>query len=176
MTCARSSRNGDTSSSVPRGTIERAPRFSRTASLPGGDTMATPPTVLFLCPHNALRSVIAAALFNQQANGAARGESAGTEPDDRVNERTVAVLQEVGIQVADEPPGRVTREQLAAATRVISLDCPLPPELAAVAADRLENWPMPDTAGKPVKAVREVRELIGARVDRLLGELGAASG
>src|SRR3954463_405249 len=121
MTCARSSRNADTSSRAPRGTIERAPRFSRTASLPGGDTMATPPTVLFLCPHNALRSVIAAALFNQQANGAARGESAGTEPDDRVNERTITVLREVGIEVGDEKPGQLTPEQLRRADRVISL-------------------------------------------------------
>ena len=138
--------------------------------------MSTTPTVLFLCPHNALRSVIGAALFNQRAGGRAHAESAGTEPDDRVNERTVAVLREVGIEAADERPGRVTREQLEAATRVISLDCPLPPELATVAADRLENWPMPDTSGKPVEAVREVRDLIRVRVDQLLGELGAAGG
>ena len=59
--------------------------------------MSTTPTVLFLCPHNALRSVIGAALFNQRAGGRAHAESAGTEPDARVNERTVTVLREVGI-------------------------------------------------------------------------------
>jgi arsenate reductase (thioredoxin) len=138
--------------------------------------MSTNQTVLFLCPHNALRSVIAAALFNQGTGGWARGESAGTEPDERVNERTVTVLREVGIEVADEKPGRVTREQVERATRVVSLDCPLPPELSAVAAGKLENWPMPDTSGKPVEAVREVRDLIRARVEQLVGELDAASG
>jgi arsenate reductase len=86
------------------------------------------------------------------------------------------VLREVGIEVADEAPGRVTREQLEQATRVVSLDCPLPPELSAVAADKLENWPMPDTSGKPVEAVREVRELIRVRVEQLLAELERASG
>ncbi len=137
------------------------------------------PTVLFLCPHNALRSVIAAALFNQGTNGRALGESAGTEPDERVNERTVTVLREVGIEVADEKPGKVTRDQLERATRVVSLDCPLPPDLTAVAAGKLENWPMSDTSGKPVAAVREVREvreLIRARVERLLGEMGPGGG
>jgi arsenate reductase (thioredoxin) len=129
-------------------------------------------TVVFLCPHNALRSVIAAALFNRAAGGAARGESAGTEPDERVNERTIAVLREVGIEVADERPARVTREQLDRAERVISLGCPLPPELSAAAAGKLEEWPMPDTTGRPLEAVREVRELIRARVDRLAAELG----
>src|SRR4051812_2153625 len=90
------------------GLSSAALRVSCSASLPGGETMATPPTVLFLCPHNALRSVIAAALFNQKAIGVARGESAGTEPDDRVNERTIAVLREVGIEVGDEKPGQLT--------------------------------------------------------------------
>jgi protein-tyrosine-phosphatase len=130
-------------------------------------------TVVFLCPHNALRSVIAAALFNRDAAGVARAESAGTEPDERVNERTITVLREVGLDVADVRPERVTREQLERADRIVSLGCPLEPELAAAAAGKLEEWPMPDTTGKPVEAVREVRDLIGARVERLLDELRA---
>ena len=129
------------------------------------------PTVLFLCPHNALRSVIAAALLNQMADGRATGTSAGTEPDERVTERTVAVLREIGIEAVDEKPGRVTQHQLRQADRVVSLGCPLPPELAAAAEGKVEEWPMPDTAGKPVEAVREVRELIKARVEQLIGEL-----
>ena len=131
----------------------------------------TTPTVLFLCPHNALRSVIAASLLNRLADGQARGISAGTEPDERVNERTVTVLREVGIEVANEKPGKVTLEQLQQADRVVSLGCPLPPELATAAAGKMEEWPMPDTTGKPVEAVREVRDLIKARVQGLLGEL-----
>ncbi len=131
----------------------------------------TTPTVLFLCPHNALRSVIAASLLNQLADGRARGISAGTEPDERVNERAVTVLREVGIEVADEKPAKVTLQQLQQADRVVSLGCPLPADLAAAAAGKLEEWPMPDTAGKPVEAVREVRELTEARVQGLLGEL-----
>ena len=131
----------------------------------------TTPTVLFLCPHNALRSVIAAALLNQLADGRAQGLSAGTEPDERVNERAVTVLREVGIEVADARPGKVSREQLGRADRVVSLGCPLPPDLAAIAEGKIDEWPMPDTTGKPVEAVREVRELIRVRVQQLIGEL-----
>jgi arsenate reductase len=138
--------------------------------------MATTPTVLFLCPHNALRSVIAASLFNQLADGWAHGESAGTEPDVRVNDRTVVVLREVGIEVPHARPGRVTAEQVRQADRVVSLDCPLDPALAALADGKLEEWPMPDTAGKPVEAVREVRDLIRARVERLIAEVGPLVG
>ena len=145
----------------------------RRAHLPRAEGLAmdSRAVVLFLCPHNALRSVIAAALFNRAAGDRARAESAGTEPDERVNERTVAVLREIGIDVADERPGRVSREQIARAERVVSLGCPLPPDLAAAAAGKLEEWPMPDTTGKPIEAVREVREMIRGRVERLLEEL-----
>jgi arsenate reductase len=137
--------------------------------------MATTPTVLFLCPHNALRSVIAASLFNQLADGRAFGESAGTEPDERVNDRTIVVLREVGIKVPATRPGRVTAEQLRQADRVVTLDCPLDPALAALADGKLEEWPMPDTAGKPVEAVREVRDLIRARVEQLVAQVDSAS-
>ena len=129
-------------------------------------------TVVFLCPHNALRSVIAAALFNRDADGVARAESAGTEPDSRVNERTITVLREISIDVGDLTPERVTREQLQRADRVVSLGCPLASELATAAAGKLEEWPMPDTTGKPIEAVREVRNLIQTRVQQLLRELG----
>lgn len=129
-------------------------------------------TVVFLCPHNALRSVIAAALFNRDAAGVARAESAGTEPDPRVTERTVTVLHEVGIDVADITPEHGTPEQLERADRVVSLGCPLAPELARTAAAKLEEWPMPDTTGRPIEAVREVRDLIQGRVAQLLDELG----
>ena len=127
--------------------------------------------IVFLCPHNALRSVIAAALFNQAAAGRAVAESAGTEPGERVNERTIQVVKEVGINVSDLKPLRVMRTQLEDADRVISLDCPLDPELASVVAGKIEEWSMPDTAGKPVEAVRDVRDLIKARVDKLIAEL-----
>jgi protein-tyrosine-phosphatase len=115
--------------------------------------------------------VIAASLFNQIAAGRADAESAGTEPAERVNERTVQVLREVGIEVAGPPPQPVTRDMLERADRVVTLTCPLDPELTAAAAGKLEDWAMPDTAGKPVEAVREVRELIKVRVERLIGEL-----
>lgn len=138
--------------------------------------MAMTPTILFLCPHNALRSVIAVALFNQLAAGRARGESAGTDPDERVNERTITVLREVGVDVADQKPGRVSRQQLEQADRVISLGCPLAPDLAEAAAGKIQEWPMPDTTNKPVETVRQVRELIKARVEQLIGELDGADG
>ena len=52
-------------------------------------------TVIFACVHNAGRSQIAAAYFNEMANGAiARALSAGTRPAERVHPEVVEAMQE----------------------------------------------------------------------------------
>lgn len=111
------------------------------------------------------------ALINHRGLPDLVAESARAEPHERVNERTIAVLREVGIDVADLKPQRLIPGLLERADRVIRLDWPLPSDLASIAAPKLETWPMPDTLGKPVETVREVRDLVGARVERLVGEL-----
>src|SRR5829696_3695762 len=91
--------------------------------------------VLFLCPHNAAKSVLAVAEFNrlaQQQGVSLRADSAGTEPDAAPSPAVVAAQHEEGIDVAGHRPRRVTREDLAAAYRIISFGCDIgalaPPE------------------------------------------------
>jgi arsenate reductase len=60
-------------------------------------------TILFLCPHNAAKSVIAAAYFNQLAceKGLAFvGNSAGTEPSDTVSAVVVTMMKAEGLDVS----------------------------------------------------------------------------
>jgi len=57
--------------------------------------------VIFACFHNAGRSQMAAAFFNQLSKGTkAEAISAGTEPGLRVHPEVRAVMQEVGIDSA----------------------------------------------------------------------------
>ena len=61
--------------------------------------------VIFACVHNAGRSQMAAAFFNQLANRIeAEAVSAGTEPGARVHPEVLAVMQEVGIDLSDAKP------------------------------------------------------------------------
>ena len=71
-------------------------------------------------------------------------------------------------------PEQLTPAQIEHADRVVTLDCPLPPEFAKLIEGKTEAWSMPDTSGKPVDAVREVRELIRVRVQKLLDEIDHA--
>ena len=70
-------------------------------------------TLLFVCPHGAAKSVIAAALCQQFAD--ARGidlsaRAAGTEPDPQVSPTAVALLRAEGIDVATTIPHQVTAD------------------------------------------------------------------
>ena len=94
-----------------------------------------PPTVLFLCPHGAAKSVLASAYFQRVANERGlnvRVESAGTDPDPTVAPAIAAHLKKNGYEVPVATPRRVTAADMAAADVVISIGCDvkdLPPEV-----------------------------------------------
>src|SRR5215213_10822506 len=90
--------------------------------------MGSARTILFLCPHNAAKSILAAAYFDQLARDRGldyRAASAGTSPDAAPSPAVVAMLRAEGIDVAGHRPRPVTTEELAGAHRVISLGCDL---------------------------------------------------
>jgi arsenate reductase (thioredoxin) len=73
-----------------------------------GDTMLK---VIFACVHNAGRSQMAAAFFNQLADRTkAEAVSAGSEPGLRVHPEVLAVMQEIGIDLSAATPQKLTQE------------------------------------------------------------------
>lgn len=85
-----------------------------------------PDTVLFLCPHGAAKSVLAAALLQRLAEERGlplQAMCAGTEPDPEVAPHIRALLTQEGLALPLERPQLVTAEQLVAADYVISLGC-----------------------------------------------------
>ena len=57
----------------------------------------TPVRILVLCTGNSCRSILAEALFRELGGDRVTVESAGSHPAGRVDRRTLAVLDEVGI-------------------------------------------------------------------------------
>jgi arsenate reductase (thioredoxin) len=130
------------------------------------------PTVLFLCVHNAGRSQMALGWFRHLAGDRAIGWSGGSEPADQVNPSAIAVMAELGIDVATEFPKPWTDEIVRTADVVITMgcgdSCPFFPGV------RYEDWPLDDPAGMRLEAVRPIRDEIGTRVRALLDDLGVS--
>jgi protein-tyrosine-phosphatase len=89
---------------------------------------AKPPTVLFMCPHGAAKSVLASAYFERLATERGlnvRVESAGTDPDPTVSPAVAAHLTRQGFPTPKSNPRKVTSKDLASADVVISIGCDL---------------------------------------------------
>jgi hypothetical protein len=82
--------------------------------------------VVFVCPHGALKSRLAAAFFNHAAPAGWRATSAGLQPQEAVS--TAALALAAGTDVADlvdrDPPRSLTG--LLAADRLVGIDCDVP--------------------------------------------------
>jgi protein-tyrosine-phosphatase len=126
-------------------------------------------TVLFLCPHNAAKSVIAAAYFNQMAELSGLsyvGDSAGTEPSEAVSPVVVRMLHDEGMEVSGFQPRAVTSSELQTAVRVISIGCTR--EELSPAADRAEYWDdVPPVSENPEGARDAIRQHVAQLVAAL---------
>jgi len=130
----------------------------------------TVPSILFLCVHNAGRSQMAAGFARHLGGERVAVYSGGSEPADQVNPAAVAAMGEVGIDIRDHRPHRWTDGEVRDADVVVTMGCgdtcPVYP------GKRYVDWELDDPAGKPVDAVRPVRNEIERRVRALLAELG----
>jgi len=122
--------------------------------------------IIFVCPHGAAKSVLAAAYCQQLAEQWSvplHATSAGTEPDAEVAPTIVALLRAEGIDVADQRPWRLTSEELAMARRIISLGCDLG-QLARPGM-LIEHW---DDVPPPSQDLLGARDRIRDHVEQLV--------
>lgn len=133
-------------------------------------------TVLFLCPHGAAKSVLAAALLRQLATDydlPLRATCAGTDPDPEVAPRVRALLAEQGLVLPLERPRLVTAEQIVGADYVISLGCDageLPQRPAAW--EQWDDVPLPsqDLQGAYTRIQQRLSAWVAAYSARRQGE------
>ena len=81
------------------------------------------PAIIFVCVHNAGRSQMAAGFLRAAAGDRVRVMSAGTEPKEYVNPVVVAVMQEIGIDISEGFPARLTNDDVVAADLCITMGC-----------------------------------------------------
>lgn len=131
------------------------------------------PTVLFVCTHNAGRSVAARVLLDHYARGRVDVRSAGSEPAHDLNPSIVALLIERGLDPSKEFPKPLTDEVARAADVIVTMGCgdtcPVYP------GRRYLDWELDDPAGQPIEAVRPIVDAIDRMVHELLAQLLAGT-
>ncbi len=125
--------------------------------------------VVFVCVENANRSQMAEAFGRIHGAGRVEVHSAGSRPSGAVNPKAVEAMRELGYDLtvhqskslADLPdvPFDV------AVTMGCGDECPM------LRATEREDWGIPDPKHLPPEQFREVRDLIAAKVQALLGRL-----
>src|SRR5688572_4912896 len=127
------------------------------------------PTVLFMCPHGAAKSLMASAYFQKMAKERGlnvRVDSAGTAPDPQLSKGVVARLQKDGYAIPIEKPRAATAADMSSADVVISMGCDLsklPPPKGV-----LKNWAVPDFSANFEAAEQAIRDQVAKLVDELV--------
>jgi len=127
------------------------------------------PEVLFVCVQNAGRSQMAAGLVKLRSGGRIHVRSAGSTPADQVHPAVVEAMEELGVDMSEEFPKPLTDEVVRAADVVITMGCgdacPIYP------GKRYEDWELEDPAGQELEQVRQIRDEIDRRVQKLIADL-----
>ncbi|MHA4848114.1 arsenate reductase ArsC [Rhodococcus sp. MSC1_016] len=135
--------------------------------------MASRPSVLFVCVHNAGRSQMAAGFLTHLAGDQIEVRSAGSAPAETINSAAVEAMAEIGIDISGQSPKILTPDAVQTSDVVITMGCgdacPVFPGVS------YRDWALEDPAGKGVEAVRPIRDEIRSRVEALIAELVPAT-
>src|SRR5476649_1494428 len=145
-----------------------------------------PHAVLFACGMNAIRSPMAAALFEQLYGKTIHVSSAGVQKGE-LDSFAVAVMEELGVDIARHKP--VTFEELEELEGlnfdlIVTLSPPAhhkAMELTHTISADVEYWPIVDPTGiegnreQRLDAYREVRDQLLARIRERFGRPGGGN-
>jgi protein-tyrosine-phosphatase len=112
---------------------------------------------------------MAAGLTQLRSAGRVHVRSAGSEPASEINPTVVEAMAEIGLDLSEEHPKRLSDEIVRDADVVVTMGCgdacPVYP------GRRYEDWAIDDPAGQDLESVRRIRDELDARVTALVREL-----
>ena len=129
--------------------------------------------IIFVCVHNAGRSQMAKAFFNNLISTKLNwyAESAGTEPSEKLNPIVVEALNELSIDITAEKPRALNFNTLTSTDRLISMGCNIQQSCPINLRKAIEDWELEDPNDQDIRKVREIRDIIKIKVENLIQEL-----
>ncbi|PSQ19477.1 low molecular weight phosphatase family protein [Halobacteriales archaeon QS_8_69_26] len=137
-----------------------------------------PTRVAFVCVANAGRSQMAAAFADRELarrglDGDVEVLSGGTDPADAVHDVVVEAMAEVEADLRGTGPRAVSPDELADVDVVVTMGCSAEGVCPATWRGDARDWDLDDPKGRPLPAVREIRDDVERRVTALFDELAA---
>ena len=126
--------------------------------------------ILFVCVENAGRSQMAEAFANKYGIGKFTISSAGNKPAEKVNPIVVEVMQEKGIDLSMNKPKLITAKMALDADLIVTMGCNDQGICPGPFFKPTIEWKLDDPKGKTIEKVREVRDEIERKVQRLIKE------
>ena len=128
---------------------------------------------LFVCVHNAGRSQMAEAFFNNIIKRRNLENiscmSAGTAPTKNINPVAVDAMKEIGIDISKSSPKILTYDMIDSETKIITMGCNVDPEkINKLTDENVKDWELPNPAGLEISEVRKIRDDIKKRVGKLI--------
>lgn len=117
---------------------------------------------------------MAEAFFNNLAPEGFKASSAGNMPAEVVHPVVVDAMGEVGIDIGDKGPKKLTLDMIERSEKIVTMGCGSD-VCPAPFLPRLEDWAIEDPAEQPIEKVREIRDEIQRRVVKLIKELSSSS-
>lgn len=135
--------------------------------------MNTAKKILFICIGNTCRSPMAEGFARVYGKGRVEARSAGVAAMGVVNDDTIAVMKDIGIDISAQSSKQLTQEMINWADIVVTLAGPKAERhVGPNFKGKTFDWPVKDPIGMPVEIMEEVRDDIEKRVAALLaGEI-----
>ena len=126
--------------------------------------------ILFVCVENSCRSQMAEGLANHFCGDVFQAFSAGSKPSGKVNPAAVQVMQDAGIDIAQNKSKRFTDLPMKNFDYVVTLGCQ--DTCPFVPGRRHIDWEIEDPKGKGLEFFRRTREEIKQKIMDLYNEVG----
>jgi arsenate reductase (thioredoxin) len=127
--------------------------------------------ILFVCVENAGRSQMAEAFANKHGKDKFEVSSAGNKPADKVNLVVVEAMKEKGIDISQNKPKLLSFQMAQDADLIVTMGCNDQGICPGPFFKPTIDWKLEDPKGKPIEKVREIRDDIERRVQKLMTEM-----
>ena len=126
--------------------------------------------VLFVCVENAGRSQMAEAFAKKYGENKFTVSSAGNKPAEKVNPTVVEVMKEKDIDLSSNIPKLITAKMAQEVDLIVTMGCNDQGICPGPFFKPTVDWKLEDPKGKPIEKVREIRNDIEQRVQKLVNE------